>query len=71
MTGLHEYILFEKPVQPTFMESEIDKFILYSFKKNFSLNNRDVELFEPPKILGDVFEAIIGAVFVDAGHDMD
>jgi endoribonuclease Dicer len=91
LTGLHEYILFEKPVQPTFqkslemevdwkskkdlqeklMESEIDKFILYSFKKNFSLNNRDVELVEPSKILGDVFEAIIGAVFIDAGGDMD
>ena len=48
------------------MEKEIDKFVLYSFKKNFALNQRDIELFEPSKILGDVFEALIGAVFIDS-----
>ena len=31
------------------------------------INGRETELFEAPKILGDVFEAIIGAVFVDGG----
>jgi dsRNA-specific ribonuclease len=31
------------------------------------LNQRDIELFEPSKILGDVFEALIGAVFIDGG----
>ena len=25
---------------------------------------------EVPKVLGDVFEAIIGAVFLDCGHDL-
>ncbi len=49
------------------MEREIDKYILFSFKKDFALNNRDIELFEPSKILGDVFEALIGAVFIDGG----
>jgi dsRNA-specific ribonuclease len=49
------------------MEREIDKYILYSFKKDFALNNRDIELFEPSKILGDVFEALIGAIFIDGG----
>ncbi len=47
------------------MEREVDKYILYSFTKNFLINNRDVELFEPTKILGDVFEAIIAAVYLD------
>ena len=28
------------------------------------------ELVEVPKVLGDVFEAIVGAVFVDCGHDL-
>ena len=30
----------------------------------------EVELVEVPKVLGDVFEAIVGAVFVDCGHDL-
>ena len=46
-------------------ETEIDAFVAYSFKKDFKLNNRDIDLFEPSKILGDVFEALIGAIFVD------
>ena len=29
--------------------------------------DRDIELFEAPKILGDVFESIMGAIFVDGG----
>ena len=41
--------------------------MLYSFHKNFKMNNRDIELFEPCKILGDVFEALVGAIFIDAG----
>ena len=49
------------------MEREIDKYILFSFSKDFRLNQRDIELFEPSKILGDVFEALIGAVFIDGG----
>ena len=31
------------------------------------MNNRDIELYEPSKILGDVFEALIGAIFIDGG----
>lgn len=56
-----------KEEQQKSMEREIDKYILYSFNKNFALNQRDIELFEPSKILGDVFEALIGAVFIDGG----
>ena len=49
------------------MELEIDKFVSYSFRKDFLMNNREVELFEPTKLLGDVFAARIGAVFIDGG----
>jgi dsRNA-specific ribonuclease len=49
------------------MEKEVDKYILYSFRKNFKIHDRDIELFEPSKILGDVFEAVMGAVFIDSG----
>jgi dsRNA-specific ribonuclease len=45
----------------------LDRYILYSFKKNFKMNNREIEIFEPCKIMGDVFEALIGAIFIDAG----
>lgn len=31
------------------------------------INGREIELYEPPKILGDVFESIMGAVFMDGG----
>jgi len=27
--------------------------------------------YEPPKALGDVFESVMGAVFVDSGHDFE
>lgn len=60
----------KKDMQQKVMDSEIDKYILYSFKKNFSLNQRDIELFEPTKILGDVLEALIGAVYIDSGGDL-
>jgi len=40
---------------------------MYSFWRDFKLNNRDIELFEGPKMLGDVFEAVLGAVFIDGG----
>ena len=44
-----------------------DKYLQYSFKKDFLINGRDVEVFEAPKILGDVFESLVGAIFMDGG----
>lgn len=49
------------------MESEVDKYIRYTSQKNFRINNQCIELFEPSKILGDVFEALMAAVFRDGG----
>ena len=34
---------------------------------DFDLNEREIEPFEPPKILGDVFESVMGAIFEDGG----
>ncbi len=31
------------------------------------INGKETEIFEPPKILGDIFESIVGAVFIDGG----
>lgn len=51
------------------MEKEmlIDKYLKYSFTNDFQLNGRQIEPFESPKILGDLFESIIGAIFKDGG----
>ena len=34
------------------------------------MNQRRIEPFETPKILGDIFESVIGAVFEDGGLDV-
>lgn len=48
-------------------ELDLDRYVRFSFRKNFKLNHREVEVFESSKILGDVFEALIGAIFIDGG----
>lgn len=49
-------------------EREIDKYLIYSFKKDFLINGIEKnQIFEPSKILGDLFEAIMGAIFIDGG----
>jgi len=48
-------------------EYDLDRYICYSFKKDFKMNNSDIEIFEPCKIMGDVFEALMGAIFIDGG----
>ena len=53
--------------QSQIYEKEADKFIQFSFRRNFLINGREIELFEPPKILGDVFESLMGAIFLDGG----
>lgn len=46
---------------------EIERYLTFSFRKDFKINGRNIELFEAPKVLGDVFESIMGAVYVDGG----
>ena len=46
---------------------DISMFIKYSFKRDFKMNQFIIEPYKSPKILGDVFEAIIGAIFKDGG----
>lgn len=42
---------------------------LLNFNYDFPITFKENEYFEPPKIFGDVFEALIGAVFVDGGYN--
>ena len=46
-----------------------DHFITHCFRKDFCLNKFEIAPYKAPKLLGDVFEAIIGAIFRDGGID--
>ena len=64
--GLHQFILINKPYSDItkFMEpvlSEHDKWV-QSFETNIPIKCD----YEPPKILGDVFEALLAAVYLDS-----
>lgn len=48
-------------------DHDMQMFINYSFNRRFKMNEQEIEPFKAPKILGDVFEAIIGAIFIDRG----
>ena len=48
-------------------DHDTNMYIKYSFKKDFKMNSIEVEPFKAPKILGDVLESIIGAIFKDGG----
>jgi dsRNA-specific ribonuclease len=65
--GVLDQWKIQKKVKDFMNEKDADKFIQYSFRRNFNMNDREPELFEPPKILGDVFESLIGAIFIDGG----
>lgn len=48
---------------------DVNNFLRFSFKQNFPMHKKHVELFESPKMLGDVFESLMGAVFIDGGFE--
>lgn len=48
--------------------SDVEDFLAFSFTNtNFVMDESEIEPFEAPKILGDVFESVMGAIFVDGG----
>jgi dsRNA-specific ribonuclease len=65
--GVLEQWRIAKKMKDQMNEKDADKYIKYSFRRNFLMNGRESEIFEPPKILGDVFESIMGAIFMDGG----
>ena len=46
-------------------------YLKFSFRPNFKLNQREVEPFECPKILGDIFESVLGAIFMDSPNGLE
>ena len=65
--GVFEKWKFDKKLKDFANEKDADKYIEYSFRRDFKLNGKEDEIFEPPKILGDVFESLVGAIFRDGG----
>jgi dsRNA-specific ribonuclease len=65
--GVLDQWKLQKLLKEQKQEKEVDKYIEHSFRRNFLLNDREIELYEPPKVLGDVFEALMGAIFMDGG----
>ncbi|XP_058129328.1 endoribonuclease Dcr-2 [Anopheles coustani] len=75
---LHRYILSESPM----LTAAIDRFVEVQVRKNNQIGDWVrllceegdtplVEYVDVPKVLGDVFEALIGAVYLDCGKDLD
>ena len=65
--GLHQSILINNDITK-FMEpvlSEHDKWV-QSFETNIPINTVNKCDYEAPKILGDVFEALLAAVYLDS-----
>jgi dsRNA-specific ribonuclease len=52
-------------------KKDVTDYLKYSFRPNFTLNQREIEPFECPKILGDIFESVIGAIFIDSPNGME
>ena len=68
--SLHQYCLFFDNLENDVSKKDVKDYLEHSFvEKNFPMNQRRIEPFETPKILGDIFESVIGAVFEDGGLD--
>ena len=68
LLGFHKYILFYDAQEDSHTMKAVDEYLNFSFTKtDFAMDESEIEPFEAPKILGDVFESVIGAIFVDGG----
>lgn len=68
MLGFHKYIIYWDNSEDSLSKKDVNDYLQYSFvNPNFPLNELKIEPFEAPKILGDVFESVMGAVFEDGG----
>lgn len=68
--GFHRYCLFYDQKDNLYSKKDVRDYLKYSFtEKVFPMNQRKLEPFETPKILGDIFESVMGAIFEDGGLD--
>uniref|UniRef100_A0A182MYJ8 ribonuclease III n=1 Tax=Anopheles dirus TaxID=7168 RepID=A0A182MYJ8_9DIPT len=77
-TELHRYILSQSPM----LTDAIGKFVQVQNRKHNQIgewvrllteesDTAMAEYVEVPKVLGDVFEALIGAIYLDSGYDLN
>lgn len=64
---LHKYMLAMSPK----LEKEIQVHIVQSAEVPYSTLVLEAWNWDPPKALADMFEAVIGAILVDSGFDLD
>lgn len=70
LLGLHKYIVYYDSMEEEISKKDVNDYLTFSFvSPNFYLNVREIEPFEAPKILGDVFESVLGAIFEDGGME--
>jgi len=68
--GFHRYCLYYDQADNQFSKKDVRDYLLHSFTvKNFPMNQRKIEPFETPKVLGDLFESVMGAIYEDGGLD--
>ena len=77
--GLHPFILMQSPELQHMVSSYVEDRAEASrssaaARHNLRLINEveppEVKYVEVPKVLGDVFESLMGAIFIDSGHDL-
>jgi endoribonuclease Dicer len=62
--SFHKYLIHTS----TKLHESITKFVV-SMEKSRVFGGSDDDLIEPPKILGDIFESVAGAIMVDSNYD--
>lgn len=66
--GFHKYVIYYDSQENVHSCREVEDFLNYSFiSTNFKMDESQIEPFAAPKILGDIFESVMGAIFVDGG----
>lgn len=71
LLGFHKYVIYNDATGDGMSKKDVMDYLRYSFRSNFKLNQREIEPFECPKILGDIFESIIGAIFIDSPDGLE
>ncbi|KDQ21886.1 hypothetical protein BOTBODRAFT_26294 [Botryobasidium botryosum FD-172 SS1] len=65
--SLHKYALYAPFTVEKIIESTVDAFSTMTYEQVIS----HAWKLDPPKILADLFEALMGAVLVDSGYDLE
>ena len=71
LLGFQRYVFFTDVTDGSVTKKDVTDYLKYSFRPNFTLNQREIEPFECPKILGDVFESVVGAIFMDSPNGLE